>query len=71
MDGPRADFQMRLVKHPLWGPYQYTYLLGRKLVEDADRRAAGREDPAYLEYLYGALHTPQTFVAGLDKIAGA
>ena len=71
MDGPRAEFQLRLVKHPLWGPYQYTYLLGRKLVEDADRRAMGGDAGAYLEYLYGGLHTPQTFAAGLDKILGA
>lgn len=70
MDLPRAEFQLRLVKHPLWGPYQYTYLLGRKLVEEADRRA-GAADEAYLEYLYGGLHTPQTFLARLDKIVAS
>jgi len=68
MDAARAEFQLRLVKHPLWGPYQYTYLLGRRLVQDADRRAAGPGQDAYLAYLYGGLHTPQSFVSGLDQI---
>ena len=68
MDGARAAFQLRLVKHPLWGPYQYTYILGRKLVEEGDRRA-GANTGAYLDYLYSGLHTPQTFLAGLDQIA--
>lgn len=68
MDAARAEFQLRLVKHPLWGPYQYTYLLGRKLVQEADRRAAAGDQDAYLAYLYGGLHTPQSFVSGLDQI---
>jgi hypothetical protein len=68
MDRARAAFQLRLVKHPLWGPYQYTYLLGRKLVQEADRRAAAGNQNAYLAYLYGGLHTPQSFVSGLDQI---
>ena len=72
MDGPRAEFQLRLIKHPLWGPYQYTYLLGRRLVEEGDRRAlaAGKTRP-FLEYLYSGLHTPQTFLSGLDEILPA
>jgi hypothetical protein len=70
MDGARAAFQLRLIKHPLWGPYQYTYILGRKLVEEADRRAAGRDRAAYLGYLYGGMHTPQTFLRDLDSNAG-
>jgi hypothetical protein len=70
MDGARAAFQLRLIKHPLWGPYQYTYILGRKLVEEADRRCAGADQVAYLDYLYGGLHTPQTFLRDLDTIAG-
>lgn len=68
----RADFQLRLVKHPLWGPYQFTYLLGRRLVEEGGRRAeAGGATKAYLEYLYSGLHTPGTFLAGLDQILTA
>ena len=68
MDAARAEFQLRLAKHPLWGPYQYTYLLGRKLVEEADRRAATADQHAYLDYLYSGLHTPQTFLPRLDQI---
>jgi len=69
MDEARSQFQLRLVKHPLWGPYQYTYLLGRKLVEEGERRAAARgAQDTYLEYLYGGLHTPQTFLPGLDQL---
>ena len=69
MDPARAQFQLRLVKHPLWGPYQYTYLLGRKLVEEGERRAAAQDaQAAYLEYLYGGLHTPRTFLPGLDQL---
>ena len=71
MDPARAEFQLRLVKHPLWGPYQYTYLLGRKLVEEGDRRARARgAEKAYLEYLYSGLHTPQSFLPGLDQLLG-
>jgi hypothetical protein len=69
MDPARAQFQLRLVKHPLWGPYQYTYLLGRKLVEEGERRAAANDaQVAFLEYLYSGLHTPQTFLPGLDQL---
>jgi hypothetical protein len=69
MDPARADMQLKLVKHPLWGPYQYTYLLGRKLVQEGERRAAARgAQNAYLEYLYSGLHTPQTFLPGLEQI---
>jgi hypothetical protein len=69
MDPARSQFQLRLVKHPLWGPYQYTYLLGRKLVEEGERRAAAHGAPdAYLEYLYSGLHTPNTFLPGLDQL---
>ena len=69
MDGARSAFQMRLIKHPLWGPYQYTYILGRDLVEEADRRFAGADQEAYLEYLYGGMHTPRTFLRDLPTIA--
>ena len=71
MDAARAAFQLRLIQHPLWGPYQYTYILGRKLVEEADRRAGDGHRDAYLDYLYSGLHTPQTFLAGLEKIIGS
>lgn len=72
MDPARARFQLRLIKHPLWGPYQYTYLLGRKLVEEGDRRAVARGgQQEYLQYLYSSLHTPQTFLAGLNQILPA
>ena len=69
MDGARAAFQLRLIKHPLWGPYQYTYILGRHLVEEADRRSAGADQEAYLGYLYGGLHTPNSFLRDLEPIA--
>jgi hypothetical protein len=69
MDPARSQFQLRLVKHPLWGPYQYTYLLGRKLVEEGERRAASHDaSDAYLEYLYSGLHTPRTFLPALDQL---
>jgi hypothetical protein len=69
MDPARAHMQLSLVKHPLWGPYQYTYLLGRKLVQEGERRAGARgAEKAYLVYLFSGLHTPQTFLPGLDKI---
>jgi hypothetical protein len=69
MDPARADQQLRLVKHPLWGPYQYTYLLGRKLVQEGERLAEERgAEPAFLEYLYSGLHTPQTFLPGLEQL---
>ncbi len=71
MDPVRAAFQLRLIKHPLWGPYQYTYILGRKLVEEADRRVPKQRRDAYLDYLYSGLHTPDTFLPGLGPIVGA
>jgi len=74
MDETRARFQLRHIKHPLWGTYQYSYWAGRKLVEIGEERArkAGRERE-FLEYLYTGLHVPDTFLAGLDRIlvAGA
>ena len=69
MDQARAEQQLRLVKHPLWGPYQYTYLLGRKLVQEGERLAEERSaQAAFLEYLYSGLHTPQTFLPGLENL---
>lgn len=72
MDEGRARFQLRHIKHPLWGTYQYSYWIGRLLVQEADERArkAGVERE-YIEYLYTGLHVPDTFLAGLDKILSA
>lgn len=72
MDEARARFQLRHIKHPLWGTYQFTYWAGRKLVETGEERArkAGRERD-FLEYLYTAPHVPDTFLAGLDRILDA
>jgi hypothetical protein len=69
MDEGRARFQLRHIKHPLWGTYQYSYWIGRLLVQEADARAriAGVERE-YLEYLYTGLHVPDTFLAGLDRV---
>jgi hypothetical protein len=71
MDEGRARFQLRFIKHPLWGTYQYSYWAGRELVEAGDDRArrAGRERE-YLAYLYGGLHVPDTFLAGVDDVIG-
>lgn len=69
MDESRARFQLGHVKHPLWGPYQYTYILGRRLVQEADRRMSNRNHSAYLDYLYSGLHTPQSFLPGVDALA--
>jgi hypothetical protein len=72
MDEGRARFQLRFIKHPLWGTYQYSYWAGRELVIAGDERArrAGRERE-YLEYLYSGLHVPDTFLAGVDEVIGA
>ena len=72
MDEGRARFQLRHIQHPLWGTYQFSYWAGRKLVETGEDRArkAGRERE-FLEYLYTALHVPDTFLTGLDRILDA
>jgi hypothetical protein len=72
MDEGRARFQLRHIKHPLWGTYQYSYWIGRQLVQEADERArkVGIERE-YIEYLYTGLHVPDTFLAGLDRILDA
>ncbi len=66
MSGERAAQELDRIEHPLWGTYVYTYWLGRHLVEAADR-AAGPEatGEAYLAWLYGGLHLPETFLAGI------
>lgn len=70
MDRDRARFQLGFVKHPLWGPYQYTYILGRRLVEEAEQRVDAGNRDAFLDYLYSGLHTPQTFMDGLREVVG-
>ena len=63
MSERRAQQELDRIEHPLWGTYQYTYWLGRRLVEDADARAgeAVTKGP-YLEWLYGGLHVPAAFL---------
>jgi hypothetical protein len=63
--GPdRARQELDRIEHPLWGTYQYTYWLGRRLVQESDRRAGtGVDGSAYLGWLYGGLHVPETYLA--------
>lgn len=72
MDEGRARFQLRHIKHPLWGTYQFAYWAGRQLVQAGEERArqAARERE-FLEHLYTGLHVPDTFLAGLDRILDA
>ena len=63
MSADRARQELDRIEHPLWGTYQYTYWLGRHLVEGADRVAGvGVAGEPYLRWLYGALHVPETFL---------
>ncbi len=73
MDQARAEQELSRIEHQLWGTYQYTYWLGRHLVQDSDRRAgASASSPAYLRWLYGGLHVPETYLADADRaLAGA
>lgn len=68
MDGGRADQELARIEHPLWGTYQYSYWLGRRLVQEAERRAG--DDGRFLGYLYGGLHEPATFLEELDRLLG-
>ena len=64
MDQDRAGQELNRIEHPLWGTYQYTYWLGRHLVQESDRRAgAGVSSAEYLGWLYGDLHVPETYLA--------
>lgn len=64
MSQDRALQELSRIEHPLWGTYQYTYWLGRHLVQESDRRAgAGVSSAGYLGWLYGALHVPETYLA--------
>ncbi|HEV2141487.1 MAG TPA: hypothetical protein VGT01_09850 [Candidatus Dormibacteraeota bacterium] len=64
MSAERANQELDRIEHPLWGTYQYSYWLGRHLVEEADRLAGPAATSAqYLGWLYGGLHVPETFLA--------
>ncbi len=72
MSEARAAQDMDRIEHPLWGTYQYTYWLGRKLVEEADRIAGdGVAGSRHLGWLYGGLHVPQTFLDDARRMAAA
>jgi len=73
MGEDRARQEVDRIEHPLWGTYQYTYWIGRHLVEEADRLAGdAAADAAYLGWLYGGLHVPETFIADARAVgAGA
>jgi len=72
MTPERAQQELDRIEHPLWGTYLYTYWLGRHLVEAADRRAGpAARGAAYLGWLYGALHVPDTFAAESMRILAA
>jgi hypothetical protein len=63
MSEARANQELDRIEHPLWGTYQYTYWLGRHLVEKADAMAGtGVAGADYLSWLYGGLHVPETFL---------
>jgi hypothetical protein len=65
MSPGRAVQELDRIEHPLWGTYQYSYWLGRHLVEETDRRAGPAIGSAgYLGWLYGSLHVPETYLAG-------
>jgi hypothetical protein len=72
MSEARALQELDRIEHPLWGTYQYTYWLGRHLVEEADRLAgAGVSGPGYLGWLYGGLHVPDDFLADARRATAA
>jgi hypothetical protein len=68
MGADRASQELDRIEHPLWGTYQYTYWLGRHLVQESDRRAGEAVTGAdYLGWLYGGLHVPETYLAQGDR----
>ena len=68
MDEARALQELSRIEHQLWGTYQYTYWLGRHLVQQSDERAGAQaSSPAYLRWLYGGLHIPETYLADGDR----
>ncbi len=63
MSEARANQELDRIEHPLWGTYQYSYWIGRHLVEKADSMAgAAVTDGDYLGWLYGGLHVPEEFL---------
>jgi hypothetical protein len=72
MSEDRARQELDRIEHPLWGTYQYTYWLGRHLVEEADRLAGdGATRRPYLAWLYGGLHVPEAFLDGARRLLSA
>jgi hypothetical protein len=72
MTPERANQELDRIEHPLWGTYVYTYWLGRHLVAEADRRAgSSARGAAYLGWLYGALHVPESFAAESARVLAA
>ena len=73
MDQDRALQELSRIEHPLWGTYQYTYWLGRHLVQESDRRAGvGASGADYVGWLYGGMHVPGSYLADGDRaLAGA
>jgi len=60
----RVEQTIRLVKHPLWGTYLYTYVGGRNLVGPAWRTArAAHQEPSFFTMLYSDLLTPAIFAS--------
>ena len=70
MSAERANQELDRIEHPLWGTYQYSYWLGRHLVEKADAIAGPANTSAsYLAWLYGSLHVPETFLVDAHRLA--
>jgi len=70
MSAERAQQELDRIEHPLWGTYQFSYWLGRHLVEEADRLAGARATGAeYLSWLYGGLHVPETFLESSRRLS--
>ena len=67
MGSDRVENELRLVDHPVWGPYRATYWAGRELITSADRIAtASNLGSDYLRFLFGELHTPRSLLAALE-----
>jgi hypothetical protein len=68
MHQDRALQELSRIEHPLWGTYQYTYWLGRHLVQESDRRAGVSASGAgYLSWLYGSMHVPETYLVDSER----
>ena len=72
MSVARANQELDRIERPLWGTYQYSYWIGRHLVEKADSIAgAAVTGGEYLGWLYGGLHVPETFLAEARRLLAA